>query len=112
MKKIEAIVRTSRLDEIVSRLRLIGMTGMTVSEVHGMSVSTKTMSVVHGHRMVSLTAPRYQLMTVVPDEDVAHVVAAIMRTARTDAPGDGIITVVNVDGVMRIRTGEVDADAI
>jgi nitrogen regulatory protein PII len=112
VKKIEALVRTSRLDDIVERLRLIGTNGMTVTEVHGISPSTATQTVVHGQRVWNLAAPRYQLMIVVRDEDAAHVVAAILRTARTDAPGDGIITVSDVDGVMRIRTNEVDADAI
>ena len=112
MKKIEALVRTSRLDDIVERLRLIGTTGMTVTEVHGISASTGSVTVVQGHRMWNVAAPRYQLMVVVHDEDAAHVVAAILRTARTDAPGDGIITVTNVVGAMRIRTNEIDADAL
>ena len=112
LKKIEAVVRTSRLDDIVERLRLIGTMGMTVSEVHGMSPSTTSVTVVQGQKLWRLSAPRYQLMVVVRDEDAPHVIAAIMRCARTDAPGDGIITVTDVDGVMRIRTGEVDADAI
>lgn len=112
MKKIEAVVRTSRLDEIVERLRLIGTIGMTVTEAHGMSRSTTSSTVVQGQRLWKTTAPRYELMIVVPDQDVPHVVAAIVRCARTDAPGDGLITVSDIDGVMRIRTGEVDADAI
>jgi nitrogen regulatory protein PII len=112
VKKIEAFVKTSRLGDIVERLRLIGTTGMTLAEVHGMSESTKSATVVQGYRMQKLTAPRYHIMIVVRDEDAQHVIAAIMRTARTEAPGDGIITVTEVEGVMRIRTNEVDADAL
>jgi nitrogen regulatory protein P-II 1 len=112
VKKIEAFVRTSRLDDIVERLRLIGTTGLTVTEAHGMSPSTTSASVVQGQRVWRLSAPRYQLMILTRDEDAPHVVAAILRTARTDAPGDGLVTVTDVDGVMRIRTGEIDADAI
>jgi nitrogen regulatory protein P-II 1 len=69
-------------------------------------------TVIQGQRVWSVSAPRYQIMVVVRDEDAPHVVAAILRTARTDAPGDGIVTVSDIDGAMRIRTGEVDADAI
>jgi nitrogen regulatory protein PII len=97
VKKIEAFVKTSRLDEIVNRLRLIGTTGMTVTAVHGLGAKA---------------APRYQLMVVVHDEDAAHVVAAIVHAGRTDSPGDGIVTVMDVDGVMRIRTNEIDAEAL
>jgi nitrogen regulatory protein P-II 1 len=112
VKKIEALVRTSRLDDIVERLRLIGTTGLTVAEAHGISSSTTSVTVVQGQRVWKASAPRYQLTIVTRDEDAPHVVAAIVRTAATDAPGDGIITVTDVDGVMRIRTGEIDADAI
>jgi nitrogen regulatory protein P-II 1 len=112
VKKIEAVVRTSRLDDIVERLRLIGTIGLTVSEAHGISQSTTSSTVVHGQRLWKPSAPRYEVMVVVQDEDAPHVVAAIVRCARTDAPGDGIITVTDVDGAMRIRTGEIDADAI
>jgi nitrogen regulatory protein P-II 1 len=112
VKKIEAVVRTSRLDDIVERLRLIGTIGLTVTEAHGMSRSTTTSTVFQGQRLWKLSAPRYELMVVVHDQDVPHVVAAIVRCARTDAPGDGLITVTDVDGAMRIRTGEIDADAI
>jgi nitrogen regulatory protein P-II 1 len=112
VKKIEALVRTSRLDDIVERLRLIGTTGLTVTEAHGMSPSTTSPTVIQGQRVWNVTAPRYQIMVLVRDEDAPHVVAAILRTARTDAPGDGIVTVTDMDGVMRIRTGETDTEAV
>jgi nitrogen regulatory protein PII len=112
MKKIDAVVRTHRLDDIVNRLWLIGVTGMTLAEVHGMSASTTSTGVFHGQRLTMSSAPRLQLTVVVMDDDAAHVVNAIVHAARTEARGDGIITVTDVLGVMRIRTGEVDADAI
>jgi nitrogen regulatory protein PII len=65
-----------------------------------------------GQSTQQLSEPRYQLILVVRDEDVEDAVRAIVQTARTDAPGDGIVMVTDVDGIMRIRTGEVDADAI
>jgi nitrogen regulatory protein P-II 1 len=113
MKKVEAVVRTSRLDEVVNRLTLIGVRGLTVEEVHGMSDSTvKPAGFWRGQAVAQVSEPRYQLIIVVNDDDVGNVVRAIAQTARTDAPGDGIIYVSDVDGIMRIRTGEVDADAI
>jgi nitrogen regulatory protein PII len=113
MKKIEAVVRTSRLDEIVKRLYLIGVRGLTVEEVHGMSASTvRSAGFWRGQRLAQVSEPRYQLILVVRDEDAEAAVRAIVQTARTDAPGDGLVTVSDVDGIMRIRTGEVDADAI
>jgi nitrogen regulatory protein P-II 1 len=113
MKKVEAVVRTSRLDEVVNRLSLIGVRGLTVEEVHGMSDSTvRPASLWRGQRIEQVSEPRYQLIIVVNDDDVDNVVRAIVQTARVDAPGDGVIFVSDVDGIMRIRTGEVDADAI
>jgi len=112
MKKIDAIVRTSRFDDIVNRLRLIGVTGMTIGEVYGISAGTTGDRVSHGQRMQLRSAPRYQLMVVVRDEDAAQVVNAIVHSGRTDAPGDGLVTVGDVIGAMRIRTGETNVDAL
>jgi nitrogen regulatory protein P-II 1 len=113
MKTVEAVVRTSRLDDVVNRLYLIGIRGMTVEEVHGMSDSTvRAAGFWRGQRIEQHSEPRYQLIIVVNDDDVDNVVRAIVQTARTDAPGDGVVFVSDVDGIMRIRTGEVDADAI
>lgn len=109
MKKIEAVLRTSRLDEVVSRLRLIGATGMTVSAVHGLSVAD---GAPHQPPPPKTAGPRYELMIVVSDDDAPHVVRAILHSGHTGSPGDGIVTVTDVDGVMRIRTGETDADAL
>ena len=110
--KVEAVVRTSRLGEIVNRLRLIGVPGMTISEAHGMSASTGTPMSIMGQRMTRPSSPRYHVMIVVRDEDVAHIVAAIVHSGCTNAPGDGIVTVTDIEGVLRIRTDEVDLDAI
>ena len=112
MKKIEAIVKTSRFEEIVDRLRLIGVTGLTATEVQGISRSATTYGVFQGQRYVSASAPRYQITVVVEDGDVAAVVNAIRQRGRTDSPGDGIITVSDVLEAIRIRTGEMGADAL
>jgi nitrogen regulatory protein P-II 1 len=106
MKRIEAIVRPHRLEEIVTRLRLIGVTGMTIAEVHGMSPSTSMEAVHLGQRYRTPSAPRYELTIVVRDDAVAHVINAIVQAGRTEEPGDGIVTVGDVFHVVRIRTGE------
>jgi len=112
MKKIDAIVRTSRFDEIVNRLRLIGVAGMTVAEVYGINAGATSERAFHGQRVQLQSGPRYHFMVVVRDEDAAQVVNAIVHSGRTDAPGDGFITVCNVVGAMRVRTGETNIDAL
>jgi nitrogen regulatory protein P-II 1 len=112
MKEIAAIVRTSRFDDIVHRLRLIGVAGMTIAEVYGISSGTTSHRVFKGQRFQLQSAPRYKLTVVVRDEDAASVVNAIVHSARTDSPGDGLVTVGDVIGAMRIRTGETNVDAL
>jgi nitrogen regulatory protein P-II 1 len=106
MKKIDAIVKPFRLEAIVTRLRLIGVTGMTVTEVHGMSRSTAIESVFLGRRYQSASAPRCQVTIVVNDDAAAHIARAIVQAASTEEAGDGIVTVCDVVNVVRIRTGE------
>jgi nitrogen regulatory protein P-II 1 len=112
MKRIDAIVRPFRLEEIVNRLRLIGVTGMTVAEVHGMSRSTSIEGVFHGQRYRTASAPRYHVTIVVRDDAAAHVMNAVIQAARTEEPGDGIVTVSDVFEAVRIRTGESGPDAL
>ncbi|HVV17230.1 MAG TPA: P-II family nitrogen regulator [Polyangia bacterium] len=112
MKKIEAIVKTFKLEDVVKRLRLVGVTGMTLAEVHGVSASTATLGVFHGNRYTTVSAPRYHLMIVVPDDAVEAVVRAIRIAGCTESPGDGIIIVADVDEVIRVRTGETGAAAL
>jgi nitrogen regulatory protein P-II 1 len=112
MKRIDAVVKVFKLEEIVERLRLIGVVGLTVAEVHGMSPSTEVQSVFHGQRYTSSSSPRYQLTIVVMDDDAVPVVNAIVRAGASDTPGDGIIVVSEVLDVVRIRTGETGAPAL
>lgn len=112
MKKIDAIVKTTRFEEIVDRLRLIGVTGLTAAEVHGISPSAVTEGIFQGQRYVTASAPRYQITVVVEDSEVAAVVNAIRQRGQTDSPGDGIITVSDTLEAIRIRTGEIGPDAL
>ena len=106
MKKIDAIVRPHRLGEVVNRLRLIGVQGMTVAEVHGVSRSTEVMGVFRGERYRMPSAPRLQVTIVARDDLAPSVVAGILQAARTDEAGDGIVSIGDVVDVIRIRTGE------
>ena len=106
MKKIDAIIRPHRLEEVVNRLRLIGVQGMTVAEVHGVSRSTEVMGVFRGERYRMPSAPRLQVTIVARDDLAPSVVAGILQAARTDEAGDGIVSIGAVVDVIRIRTGE------
>ena len=112
MKKIEAIVKTSRFEEIVDRLRLIGVTGLTATEVHGISPSARSEGIFQGQRYVNPSAPRYQIMVIAEDSEVAGIVSAIRQRGQTGSPGDGIITVSDALEAIRIRTGETGSDAL
>jgi len=112
MKKIDAIVKTTRFEDIVDRLRMIGVTGLTAFEVSGISPSAMTAGIFQGQRYVNASAPRYQITVVVEDGDVASVVNAIRLRGQTDSPGDGIITVSDALEAIRIRTGETGVDAL
>lgn len=112
MKKIEAIVRTFKLEDIVQRLRAVGVTGMTVTDVLGLGPGAATQNVFRGHRYTTESAPRYHLMIVVHDDAVDGVIRAIRVAGTTESPGDGIITVADIDAVVRVRTGETGAAAL
>ena len=106
MKKIDAIIRPHLLADVVSRLRLIGVTGMTVTEVQGISPSTGVVGVFRGERYLMPSAPRLQVTIVARDDLAPSVVAGILQAARTDEAGDGIVSIGDVVDVIRIRTGE------
>jgi nitrogen regulatory protein P-II 1 len=112
MKKIEAIVRPHRLNEVVNRLHLIGVPGMTVGEVFGISAGSTVEGVHQGQRYRMDAAPRCMLMVVVPDDMVDAAARAILHSARTESRGDGIITVSDVLEAVRIRTGELGVDSL
>lgn len=112
MKKVEAIVNTSRFDDVVDRLRLIGVTGMTAAEAHELSPHLVSGGTFQGTPWITSGAPRYQITVVVDDGDVAAVVAAIRARAQTGSAGDGVITVSDVLEAIRVRTGELGVDAL
>ena len=112
MKKIEAIIKPFKLDEVREALSEISVTGMTVTEVKGFGRQKGHTELYRGAEYVVDFLPKIKLELVVGDEQVERAIEAIINAARTGKIGDGKIFVTSVEKVIRIRTGEVDAAAI
>ena len=106
MKKIEAIVRPSRLDEIKEALIAIGVNGLTVAEVKGYGRQKGHTELYRGAEYVIDFVPKMKIETVVSDDLVARAIEAISGAARTGKVGDGKIFVTDVEEAVRVRTGE------
>jgi nitrogen regulatory protein P-II 1 len=112
MKKIEAIIKPFKLDDVREALADINITGMTVTEVKGFGRQKGHTELYRGAEYMVDFLPKVKLEIVVPDEQVERCIEAIMTTAQTGRIGDGKIFVFEVERVIRIRTGEEDEDAI
>jgi nitrogen regulatory protein P-II 1 len=112
MKKIEAIIKPFKLEEVKDRLRQVGVSGMTVYEVKGFGRTGGKTEVYRGSAYVVDFVPKVRIEVVVPDSMTADVVAAIGAAAKTGKIGDGKIFVTPIDEAVRIRTGERGEDAI
>jgi nitrogen regulatory protein P-II 1 len=112
MKKIEAIIKPHKLDEVKDRLRQVGISGMTVSEVKGFGRTGGKTEVYRGSAYVVDFVPKVRIDIVVKESMVAEAVQAIASAAKTGKIGDGKIFVTPVDEAVRIRTGEKGEDAI
>jgi nitrogen regulatory protein P-II 1 len=112
MKKIEAIIKPFKLDEVKESLNDIGVQGMTVSEVKGFGRQKGHTELYRGAEYVVDFLPKIKLEIIVSDDIVPQVVEAIEKAARTGRIGDGTIFVTNVEEIVRIRTGERGHDAI
>jgi nitrogen regulatory protein P-II 1 len=112
MKKVEAIIKPFKLDEVKESLSEIGVHGMTVSEVKGFGRTGGKKEVYRGSAYVVDFVPKVKLEIIVPEESVRQVVNVITEAARTGRIGDGKIFVTPVDEIVRIRTGETGEDAI
>ncbi len=112
MKKIEAVIRPERLNHVKAALQEVGVSGMTVMDVHGRG-EQKGFEFINraGKYRVDLL-PKTLIEVVVHDEDVDRVVDAIVRCARTGDIGDGKVFVTSVERCVRIRTGEEDDAAL
>lgn len=106
MKKIEAIIRPFKLEEVKDRLNEVDIHGITVSEVKGFGRSGGQAAVYPGAEYVVDFVPKAKLEIVVPEEKLEAAIEAIQRAAFTGKGGDGKIFVLPVDDAIRIRTGE------
>ncbi len=112
MKKVEAIIKPFRLDEVKDALTSIGVSGMTITEVRGFGRQKGHTELYRGAEYVVDFLPKIKVEVIVPDNMVDKVVKTIMEAARTGKVGDGKIFVYPIEHVIRIRTGETGEDAI
>ena len=112
MKKIEAIIKPFKLDDVKEALSEVGIQGITVSEVRGFGRQKGHTELYRGAEYVVDFLPKLKVEVVLPEELVERAVKAIEQAARTGRIGDGKIFITNVEGVIRIRTGERDANAL
>jgi nitrogen regulatory protein P-II 1 len=106
MKRVEAIIRPSKLDEVKEALAEVGITGMTLSEVKGFGRTGGRKEVYRGSAYVVDFVPKVKVEVVAPDGMVAGILDAIEQAAKTGKIGDGKIFVTDVPEAVRIRTGE------
>lgn len=112
MKKIEAIIKPFKLDDIREALADQGITGMTVTEVKGFGRQKGHTELYRGAEYMVDFLPKVKIELVVSDDILDMCIETIMKTAQTGKIGDGKIFVYNVEQVIRIRTGEMDESAI
>jgi nitrogen regulatory protein P-II 1 len=112
MKKIEAVIKPFKLDEVREALAEVGVTGLTVTEVKGFGRQKGHTELYRGAEYVVDFLPKVKLEVVVVDNLLDQAIEAIVKAARTGKIGDGKIFVTSVDHVVRIRTGEINEAAI
>ena len=112
MKRIDAIIKPFKLDDVKERLAAVGVQGITVNEVKGFGRQKGHTELYRGAEYVVDFLPKVQISVLVADERVTDTVDAIVSGARTGRIGDGKIFITPVEDVVRIRTGERGPDAI
>ena len=112
MKKIEAIIRPFKLEDVKIALVNSGIVGMTVSEVRGFGRQKGQVERYRGSEFTVEFLQKLKVEVVVEDEKVNSVIAAIAEAAKTGEIGDGKIFITSIDSVVRIRTGDKDEDAL
>ncbi len=112
MKKIETIIRHFKLEEVKDALTEIGVQGMTVSEVRGFGRQKGHKEQYRGTEYTVDFLPKVKMEVVVDDADADRVIDVIQRTARTGQIGDGKIFVIDLENMIRIRTGESGESAL
>ena len=112
MKLITAIVKPFKLDEVKEALKDAGVQGMTVSEVQGFGRQRGHTETYRGAEYTIDFVPKVRLEVLADEVEVDRIVDAIVAAAKTDKIGDGKVWVTDVDRIVRIRTGEMGADAV
>jgi nitrogen regulatory protein P-II 1 len=112
MKKIEAVIKPFKLDEVREALSAIGVTGLTVTEVKGFGRQKGHTELYRGAEYVVDFLPKVKVEVVVADKLLESAIEATIKAARTGKIGDGKIFVTSVEQVIRIRTGETDEAAV
>ena len=112
VKKVEAIIKPFKLDDVKDALHEVGVSGMTVTEVKGFGRQKGHTELYRGAEYVVDFLPKVKLEVAVTDEQAEQVVEAIVKAAGTGKIGDGKVFVYDLERVVRIRTGELDGDAL
>jgi nitrogen regulatory protein P-II 1 len=112
MKKIEAIIKPFKLDDVVDSLTEIGIEGLTVSEVRGFGRQKGRTEIYKGAEYIVDFLPKIKIEMIIPDNLLDATIEAIQQSARTGKVGDGKIFVSTIDHAVRIRTGETDEAAL
>lgn len=112
MKKIEAVIKPFKLDEVKDALNDMGIKGMTITEVKGFGRQKGHTELYRGAEYVVDFVPKVKIEVIVPDEIADKICSVIEKTARTGKIGDGKIFISNIDDVIRIRTGQRGEEAI
>ncbi|AUH51398.1 transcriptional regulator [Chromobacterium sp. ATCC 53434] len=112
MKKVEAVIKPFKLDEVREALSEIGINGLTVSEVKGFGRQKGHTELYRGAEYVVDFLPKVKIEVILPDDLVDRAIDTIVAAARTGKIGDGKIFVIPVEQVVRIRTGETNEQAI
>ena len=112
MRIVTAVIKPFKLDDVKTALEAVGVAGLTVSEASGYGRQRGHTEVYRGAEYVVDFVPKIRLEVVVDDEDAAAVVTAITGAARTGKIGDGKVWTIEVEDLVRIRTGERGSDAV
>ena len=112
MKRVEAIIKPFKLEDVKDALAEIGITGMTVSEVKGYGSQKGHSELYRGAEYVVDFLPKIKMDMIVSEDMVEQTIATIVEAARTGKIGDGKIFVSDIEKIIRIRTGEEDVEAI
>ncbi|MDB2372504.1 P-II family nitrogen regulator [Amylibacter sp.] len=112
MKKIEAIIKPFKLDEVKESLQEVGVQGLSVIEAKGFGRQKGHTELYRGAEYVVDFLPKIKIEVVIPDDQIEIVIDAIIGAARTDKIGDGKIFISNIEQAIRIRTGEDGVDAL